>query len=264
MSLQLRWDKNEIKMGHVSEASVARPTKNVWEVTPHPIGDDWYGQPGVNYPRQNTRKNTIKTKNRCQCEWIFALFSAAQEVFSKLQNQAKCDSAVFKTNPLKPYFFLYFWIAPNGYYSYNELYVLDRRVYSACMCMYIKIKENKPIAFCTYGMPNVALFDIFLYFYSIFFIAVVYFYICIQSLFVSIVYILFLFYIRSFLFNICSFLLYMFRFYSIFDHFYVIINDLYAIVFHYYSITSIYIPNFSFVFYITMPWLLNTNVKHRI
>ena len=72
-------------------------------------------------------------------------------------------------------------------------------------------------------------------------------------MFISIVYILFLFHIRSFVFNICSFLLYLFRFYSIFDHFYVIINDLYAIVlFHNYSITSIYIPNFSFVFYITI------------
>ena len=36
------------------------------------------------------------------------------------------------------------------------------------------------------------------------------------------------------------------------DHFYVIINDLYAIVFYYYSMTSIYIPHFSFVFYITI------------
>ena len=42
----------------------------------------------------------------------------------------------------------------------------------------------------------------------------------------------------------------MFCFYSIFDHLYLIINDLYAKVFHYYSVTSIYIPNFSFVFYI--------------
>ena len=58
-------------------------------------------------------------------------------------------------------------------------------------------------------------FFYFFYFYSILFIAIVYFYI--QSLFISIVYILF---------------------YSIFDH--------------YYSRTSIYIPIFSFVFYITV------------
>ena len=44
----------------------------------------------------------------------------------------------------------------------------------------------------------------------------------------------------------------MFRFYSIFVHLYLIINDLYAIVFHYYSMTSIYIPNFSFVFYVNI------------
>ena len=49
----------------------------------------------------------------------------------------------------------------------------------------------------------------------------------------------------------------MFRFYSIFDHLYLIINDLYAMVFHCYSMTSIYIPNFSFVFYITIFVLYN-------
>ena len=52
----------------------------------------------------------------------------------------------------------------------------------------------------------------------------------------------------------------MFRFYSIFDHLYLIINDLYAIVFHYYSMTSIYIPKFSFVFYITMFVLYNNDL----
>ena len=61
-----------------------------------------------------------------------------------------------------------------------------------------------------YGMPNVALLDMFLYFYSIFFIAIVYFYICIQSLFISIVYILF---------------------YSIFDHLYSIYVHFYCICF---------------------------------
>ena len=52
----------------------------------------------------------------------------------------------------------------------------------------------------------------------------------------------------------------MFLFYSIFDHFYVIINDLYTIVFHYNSMTSIYIPNFLFVFYITIFVLYNRNL----
>ena len=52
----------------------------------------------------------------------------------------------------------------------------------------------------------------------------------------------------------------MFRFCSIFDHFYVVINDLYAIAFQYYSITSIYIPNFSFVFYITIFVLYNRDL----
>ena len=50
----------------------------------------------------------------------------------------------------------------------------------------------------------------------------------------------------------------MFRSYSIFDHLCLIINDLYAIVFHYFSMTSIYIPNFSFVFYITIFVLYNS------
>ena len=38
-------------------------------------------------------------------------FCTAQEVCSKLQNQAKCDSAYFKTIPLKIYRFLHFLIA---------------------------------------------------------------------------------------------------------------------------------------------------------
>ena len=52
----------------------------------------------------------------------------------------------------------------------------------------------------------------------------------------------------------------MFRFYSIFDHLCLIIINLYAIVFHYYSMTSIYIPNFSFVFYITIFVLYNKDL----
>ena len=42
-------------------------------------------------------------------------FSAAQEVNSKLQNQAKFDLVVFKTIAVKSY--LYLLTAPNGYYS---------------------------------------------------------------------------------------------------------------------------------------------------
>ena len=49
--------------------------------------------------------------------------------------------------------------------------------------------DNRWINYVVDGMPNVALFDI-LYFYSVFFIAVIYFYICIQSLFITIAYFL--------------------------------------------------------------------------
>ena len=102
-----------------------------------------------------------------------------------------------------------------------------------------------------YGIPNVALFDIFTFVFNLY------------SL---------LLYIFLFEFNLCSFLSYIFRFqsildhlystavhfycmfrsYSIFDNLYLIIHDLYGIVIHYYSMTSIYIQNFSFVFFITI------------
>ena len=61
-----------------------------------------------------------------------------------------------------------------------------------------------------YGMPNVALFDIF------------YIFIRSSSL---------LLYIFIFVFNLCSFLLYIFCFYSIFDHFYSISVHFYCICF---------------------------------
>ena len=51
----------------------------------------------------------------------------------------------------------------------------------------------------------------------------------------------------------------MFRFYTIFVHF-LCNNDLNALVFHYYSITSVYIPNFSLVFYITIFVLYNRDL----
>ena len=40
---------------------------------------------------------------------MFALF-AAQEAGSKLENQVKCDSAVFVTNPLEINFSHAFWL----------------------------------------------------------------------------------------------------------------------------------------------------------
>ena len=67
-------------------------------------------------------------------------------------------------------------------------------------------------------------YSIFLYFYSIVFIAIVYF------LFVSNLYSLLL-HILIFVFNICSFLLYVFRFYSLFDHLYSISVYFYCICF---------------------------------
>ena len=84
------------------------------------------------------------------------------------------------------------------------------------------------------GMPNVALFDIFIRSSSF------------NCIFVYL--------------DLCSFLLYSFCFYSIFDHFYVIFNDLYAIVFHYYSMTTVYVPSFSFVFYTTIFVLYNRDL----
>ena len=50
-------------------------------------------------------------KNQEPVEMNLCAFSAAQEVCSKLKNQAKCDSAVFKTIQLKSYYFLHFLIA---------------------------------------------------------------------------------------------------------------------------------------------------------
>ena len=46
-------------------------------------------------------KNTIGAKTM---RMNVCAFSAAQVVCSKLENQAKCDSAVFVTNPLKIHF----------------------------------------------------------------------------------------------------------------------------------------------------------------
>ena len=82
------------------------------------------------------------------------------------------------------------------------------------------------------------LLDIFIFVFNLY--AMAYFYIWIQSLFISIVYVSF--------------------FYSIFDHLYLIINDLYAIVIYYYSMTSIYVPNVSFLFCITIYVLYNSDL----
>ena len=48
-------------------------------------------------------KNAVGAKTRSLWELIFA-FSAAQKACSKLENQAKSDSAVFVTDPLKMHF----------------------------------------------------------------------------------------------------------------------------------------------------------------
>ena len=48
---------------------------------------------------------------------VVVVFCTGQEVCSKLQNQAKCDSADFKTIPLKSYCFLHFLIDRTGYNS---------------------------------------------------------------------------------------------------------------------------------------------------
>ena len=49
-------------------------------------------------------------------------FSAAQKVCSKLENQAKCDLAVFVTNPPKIHFSLMFWLL--------EVAIIARRNYN--------------------------------------------------------------------------------------------------------------------------------------
>ena len=54
--------------------------------------------------------NTIGAKTRGLLEWIIALFLLPKNICSKLQNQAKCDSAAFTTTPLKLNFSHTFWL----------------------------------------------------------------------------------------------------------------------------------------------------------
>ena len=61
--------------------------------------------------------NILSVQNQERMKMNPYTFSAAQEICSKVQNQAKCDSFAFKTNPLKSYIFIYVLIAPKGYYS---------------------------------------------------------------------------------------------------------------------------------------------------
>ena len=60
---------------------------------------------------QGQNKNTVGAKNQEPVGMNLRSFSAAQEVCSTLENQAKCDSAVFVTNPLKIHFFAHVLIA---------------------------------------------------------------------------------------------------------------------------------------------------------
>ena len=62
-------------------------------------------------------KNTVGAKTRSLWEWVFAPFSATQEVCSKLENQAKCDSAVFCNKSAENSFFAHVLIPRIGYYS---------------------------------------------------------------------------------------------------------------------------------------------------
>ena len=64
----------------------------------------------VKYPYQNTQRE-VKYHRRKKQEPVgmkLCAISSAQE------NPPKCDSAVFRTNTLKSYFFLYFLIALNA------------------------------------------------------------------------------------------------------------------------------------------------------
>ena len=61
-------------------------------------------------------KNAVGAKTRRMWEWIFVLFSAAQEVCSKLENQVKCDCS-FCNKSAENSFFVYVLIARSGIYS---------------------------------------------------------------------------------------------------------------------------------------------------
>ena len=66
----------------------------------------------VKYPYQNTQQKYKfhRRQNQGPIGMNHCAFSAAQNICSKLQNQAKCDSAAFTTNPLKLKFSYTFWL----------------------------------------------------------------------------------------------------------------------------------------------------------
>ena len=66
----------------------------------------------IKYPYQNTQQkyNYHRRKDQGPIGKNHCAFSAAQNIWSKLQNQATCDSAAFTTNPLKLKFSYTFWL----------------------------------------------------------------------------------------------------------------------------------------------------------
>ena len=66
----------------------------------------------VKYPYQNTQQKYKyhRRKNQGPIGMNHCAFSAAQNICSKLQNQAKRDSTAFTTNPLKLNFSSTFWL----------------------------------------------------------------------------------------------------------------------------------------------------------
>ena len=64
---------------------------------------------------------SAKKPGACENETVYT-FSAAKEVCSKLQNPAKCDLAIFQTNPLKKYFFYIFFLF--------QMAIIDRTNYN--------------------------------------------------------------------------------------------------------------------------------------
>ena len=73
-------------------------------------------------PKYMTKKKCRRRKNQESMGMNLCSFSAAQKVCSKLENQEKCDSAVFVTNPLKIHFSHTFWLP--------EVPIIDRTNYN--------------------------------------------------------------------------------------------------------------------------------------
>ena len=60
--------------------------------------------------KKKKKKKYRRRKNQEPMGMSICSFSATQVVCSKLENQAKCDLAVFVTNPLKIHFSHTFWL----------------------------------------------------------------------------------------------------------------------------------------------------------